>query len=224
MMEDAFKALSDFVNNAAVPEDDFTADAKNRVPADCQKKVSGVLIPHDFRFADEPDLAGILIEERQRAGVCQEERAEPPRGWMPAYPKNSNDMASIADAIDRTIELYQRFPLGAEPPPGLDPSKVVVTDKQMAGVKYDSGKMRPTLVLDSFRKALKQVIEVGTFGANKYSDDGWKTVPNAKARYRDALYRHLMEDGNDPESNLSHLAHAAWNILALMELEAMDDQ
>ena len=212
--------------------DDFTADAKNRVPADCQN-----------------------------------------------------------DEIDRTIELYQRFPLGAEPPPGLDSSKVVEIDRprkewpdcaqemadlhryqnvvdqqnlnraawnqaleqragsnmtiekfddeanplieklkgvtykgQRAGVKYDSGKMRPTLVLDSFRNALKQVIEVGTFGANKYSDDGWKTVPNAKARYRDALYRHLMEDGNDPESNLPRLAHSAWNILALMELEAMDER
>lgn len=196
--------------------DDFTADAKARaVPADCQKKLSGVLVPYGFSVVDEPDLAGILIEERQKAGVnittdrltdgeLEFIRRRAEFDNLTEYEKD--DFSCRASIIDRENHADK-----------------IIEAVQRAGVKYDSGKMRPTLVLDSFRKALKQVIEVGTFGANKYSDDGWKTVPNAKARYRDALYRHLMEDGNDPESNLSHLTHAAWNILALMELEAMDE-
>jgi len=84
-----------------------------------------------------------------------------------------------------------------------------------AGVKYDAGKPRAGLVLGGFNKALMEVAKVGTFGAEKYTPNGWKTVD--PDRYRDALFRHLMQDGVDEESGLAHLAHAAWNVLALLE-------
>lgn len=92
-----------------------------------------------------------------------------------------------------------------------------------AGVKLDQGKNRLGLVLGGFAPALVKVGEVGTFGANKkYTANGWKTVPNGQERYKDALYRHLMhhETGEelDPESGLPHLAHAAWNTLAILTL------
>ena len=92
----------------------------------------------------------------------------------------------------------------------------------MKGEKFDDGKIMAGLVLTGFANALEKVSEVGTFGASKYSPDGWKYVPGAYERYQNALYRHLLEDGKgvkvDAESNLDHLAHAAWNILALLEL------
>ena len=88
------------------------------------------------------------------------------------------------------------------------------------GMKYDYGKVRPTLVIDSMREAILAVSEVGTFGAAKYGDDNWKKVEDAQKRYRDAAYRHLLAEGCDVESGLPHLAHAAWNLLALLQLQS----
>ena len=87
------------------------------------------------------------------------------------------------------------------------------------GAKLDAGKVRPALVIQGFRKALLAISEVGTFGAAKYTDNGWKSVPDGRKRYEDALYRHLLAEGVDEQSGLPHLAHAAWNLLAMLELE-----
>lgn len=87
------------------------------------------------------------------------------------------------------------------------------------GLKYDYGKVRPALVIDSMREAILAVSKVGTFGAEKYDDDNWKLVKDGEKRYRDAAYRHLLADGCDEESGLPHLAHAAWNLLALLQLQ-----
>lgn len=100
----------------------------------------------------------------------------------------------------------------------VDPNGVGQHD---AGAKLDAGKPRPSLVLGGFSRALMDVTEVGTFGANKYSDNGWKEVDKGEQRYFDAAMRHIMADMRgetlDPESNLPHLAHATWNLLAVVE-------
>lgn len=90
------------------------------------------------------------------------------------------------------------------------------------GAKLDAGKNRLGLVLGSFANALWAVGEVGTYGANKYSDHGWRSVPNGMERYADAMLRHYFThergDVEDPETELDHLAHMAWNALAVLEL------
>jgi hypothetical protein len=90
------------------------------------------------------------------------------------------------------------------------------------GAKLDQGKVRVGLVLGGFANALMEVSKVGTYGAAKYSDNGWKEVPNAEARYTDAALRHVFKhmagEVTDPEWGLEHLAHAAWGILAVLEL------
>ena len=90
-----------------------------------------------------------------------------------------------------------------------------------SGVKYDSGKILAGLVLKDFAKALESVCEVGTFGANKYTAHGWLTVPDASQRYEDAMLRHYLAHSKgelmDQESGCSHLAHLAWNALAILE-------
>jgi hypothetical protein len=91
----------------------------------------------------------------------------------------------------------------------------------MAGKKFDGGKPRTDLLLD-FGKALMSVAEVSTFGANKYAPHDWLTVEDAKPRYTAALIRHLLQEGNDSESGLPHLAHVAWNALAILELESRE--
>jgi len=90
------------------------------------------------------------------------------------------------------------------------------------GAKLDAGKQMAGLFHQDFCRAIKAVVEVVTFGAKKYSVSGWLGVPDANLRYKNALHRHLNQmelDDNDPDSGYLHLAHAAWNVLALLELK-----
>lgn len=90
------------------------------------------------------------------------------------------------------------------------------------GAKLDAGKTRAGLVLHGFARALNAVAEVGTYGAEKYTPNGWIEVPDGQARYTDAMYRHLMREAAgeyaDPDTGLAHAAHAAWNALARLDL------
>ena len=90
------------------------------------------------------------------------------------------------------------------------------------GAKLDAGKNRLGLVLGDFSRALQAVGEVGTFGAEKYTDHGWVSVANGQERYTDALFRHLLVEAagepTDPQTNLLHAAHVAWNALARLDL------
>lgn len=90
------------------------------------------------------------------------------------------------------------------------------------GAKLDAGKLRPSLVLGGFAHALKAVVKVGTDGANKYTDNGWREVPNGFARYSDAKARHALAfdtgETHDRDTGSLHLAHEAWNALARLEL------
>lgn len=85
------------------------------------------------------------------------------------------------------------------------------------GAKLDAGKNRCDLLLD-FKNALKSVAQVATHGAEKYAPHSWIHVPEAVERYEAAMMRHLLEDGVDEDSKLDHLAHLAWNVLAVLEL------
>lgn len=95
-------------------------------------------------------------------------------------------------------------------------------DPHTPGAKLDAGKNRLGLVFGGFSLALEEVGRVGTYGAQKYTDYGWSTVPNGIERYTDAMYRHLLAEANgkdfDKDTNLLHAAHAAWNALARLEL------
>ena len=90
------------------------------------------------------------------------------------------------------------------------------------GSKLDAGKVRPGLLFNGMPRALWAVAEVATFGADKYTDGGWLTVPNGEARYNDAKLRHLLKKAmgelTDADSHKLHLAHEAWNALATLEL------
>lgn len=95
------------------------------------------------------------------------------------------------------------------------------------GAKLDHGKVRAGLVLGDFSRALHAVAEVGTYGAEKYSDSGWLQVENGESRYTDAMIRHWMKESTgeelDPDTDFKHAAHAAWNALARLELMMRND-
>lgn len=90
------------------------------------------------------------------------------------------------------------------------------------GAKLDQGKNRLALVLGGFSVALQAVGDVGTYGANKYTDNGWKDVPNGVQRYSDAMLRHFFAEQAgelyDSETKLLHAAATAWNALARLQL------
>lgn len=93
------------------------------------------------------------------------------------------------------------------------------------GVKFDNDK--PQWSLLPF-KALKEVVDVLTYGAKKYAPDNWKKVPNAEQRYIDAGFRHFTAyaagEKLDPETGKSHLAHAMCCLLYLLAFEIGEDR
>lgn len=86
-------------------------------------------------------------------------------------------------------------------------------------MKYDQGKLLANIPFEDFPDAIQELIKVCTFGAQKYERSSWKTVSNGRIRYNDARARHFLATGNDSESNIDHLAHEAWNCLALLQLK-----
>jgi hypothetical protein len=88
--------------------------------------------------------------------------------------------------------------------------------KQEAAAHYDAGKPRYDLIPAD---ALEELAKVYGAGAAKYSDRGWG-VGMSWSRYFGSLMRHCWAwwrgEELDPETGLHHLAHAAWNALALL--------
>lgn len=82
------------------------------------------------------------------------------------------------------------------------------------GMKFDTGKLRYDLLDPMFEKS---VVEVLTYGANKYGPNNWQAVDSE--RYYAAFKRHFNAwrtgELNDEESGLHHLSHAACNLYFL---------
>ena len=99
--------------------------------------------------------------------------------------------------------------------------KVVVTGAQ--GMKYDAGKIRPSLIPV---ECLEEIAKVLTYGAEKYAPDNWKQI--SPERYHDALWRHYIAwqkgEKADCESGLSHAAHFAVNAIFLLWFEIQKDE
>ena len=113
-------------------------------------------------------------------------------------PGGSTITASVTGTVPLTIDLNQP-----------------ITEQ---GRKFDGGKLEYGLLPP---KALEAVVDVLTFGAQKYDRDNWKLVPDSKRRYFDALQRHLWayKSGEilDQESGKHHLAHAMCCLMFLYE-------
>lgn len=86
----------------------------------------------------------------------------------------------------------------------------------MTGTKHDSGKLPWHLFPWS---AARQVVAVLAFGASVYGEYNW-THGMAYSRLYSAAIRHLTawweREDDDPETGLSHLAHAVACILFLL--------
>lgn len=103
---------------------------------------------------------------------------------------------------------------------GFDPEKdLVEPGGPETGLKYDQDKARMDL-LDSH--AIEQLARVLGFGARKYAAHNWRKGL-AKSRLIGAALRHLFAylrgEDTDPETGLSHAAHAMCCCMFLLGLE-----
>lgn len=96
------------------------------------------------------------------------------------------------------------------------------------GVKYDTGKPLPDLVLGDFMIALEQAVFAGTFGAFKYEPKNFQKLENGEQRYAEAALRHYMArkkgDEFDSESGELHDAHELWCHIARLYFKLRDDK
>lgn len=93
-----------------------------------------------------------------------------------------------------------------------------------AGVKFDHGKLRYDLVSVP---ALEEIIKVLGFGATKYAPRNWEKGIEYCRVYA-ALQRHInawfQGEALDPETGISHLAHAGCCLMFLLHFELHTDQ
>lgn len=88
------------------------------------------------------------------------------------------------------------------------------------GTKYDSGK--PTTALLPSQPLL-EIAKVLDYGAKKYAPHNWSKGIKY-SRVLSAAQRHMLAwnegESVDPETGISHLAHAACNLLFLLDYES----
>ena len=85
-------------------------------------------------------------------------------------------------------------------------------------VRYDSGKANWSLMPFEAVEEINKVLE---FGAKKYAAHNWTEGTGfSYVRVLNSLLRHVFAfmrgEDNDPESGLSHMAHAGCNVLFLL--------
>lgn len=91
------------------------------------------------------------------------------------------------------------------------------------------GKVRMELVDTGFPNAMYAIAQVMTWAAeNKgYKPNDWKNLPDSFMAFTGATGRHrvkrLKGEDLDDESGLLHLAHEAFNVLALLETTLLGD-
>jgi hypothetical protein len=77
-------------------------------------------------------------------------------------------------------------------------------------------------IIIQFPKALKAVAKRSELGHKKYVDidQDWQGFTRTPYEvYEDKIIRHMMQDGEENETELDHLAALAWNTLALLEIK-----
>lgn len=144
---------------------------------------------------------------------------------------NSFQITPSAKVLDIDVledQLYGKFDT---PLPLVEGSFKIEVDplgksQHSEGSKLDAGKDMPWLMISGFPRALKEVARVTTIGANKYTPNGWKSVPNGETRYMEAFSRHMLDlasgkqlDNGPGGIGTYHKAQMIWNLLAAFELE-----
>ena len=99
------------------------------------------------------------------------------------------------------------------------PSEGPSVQADSGGLRYDTGKLRLDLIPPEWIEALAAVL---TVGAVKYAPRNWEKGM-AWSKVYGPLMRHVLAwlkgERDDSETKQAHMAHVAWNALALMVYE-----
>lgn len=126
-------------------------------------------------------------------------------------PKEENFVSLETLVKEITKDNLHKQPVYVDIPP----------EKNNSGVKYDQGKEMMSLLPP---EALLELGKVMTYGAQKYEKENWRKGISYQ-RLMDAAQRHLLKFQSnkyldtDDESKLHHLAHAAVNLIMLLQFE-----
>jgi hypothetical protein len=130
------------------------------------------------------------------------------QGMFLGFSFNQKDGQAMAENIIAKLEKLR-----------LSPANYSVCGSEI-GKKNDSGKTEYHLMP---AKALEQVNVVLMYGAKKYGENNWQKVEGWRNRYYNASMRHLLQwqsgEKLDPESGITHLAHAICSLMFLIERE-----
>lgn len=171
-----------------------------------------------YNYRAELDNEKILAERKPLVEL--KEHQQNPRDTCvdmgQAEPTDQDNYKHIDESV---TDQHEQETFGEIDPSGLD--------AHSPGAKLDYGKPMIDDILAGFPGALWCVAEIGTFGAEKYTLNGWQSVANGISRYRNAAGRHRLKlqmgEINDKDSGLPHRYHEAWNVLAALELELRAD-
>jgi hypothetical protein len=139
-----------------------------------------------------------------------QEPATPPLDYRQMYEKMYRDAQQLK-AENKTNPVQ------------LDTAQVSGIQSTLSGVKFDSAKP-PMDLLDPV--AITELAKVLQFGANKYAAHNWRKGI-ATSRLIAALLRHtfayLGGEDKDPETGLSHIAHAMCCCMFILGLQHRAD-
>jgi hypothetical protein len=130
-------------------------------------------------------------------------------------PKPEDPMGNLAFGAVTIVDASGQYDVPRDPRPSI--AGAVLTALSGGGTKHDGDKTRMDLVPVG---ALREWAEVLTFGAKKYEPYNWAKGIVFSRCYA-AMLRHMIawwnQEDDDPETKLSHLAHAMCNIGFLLE-------
>lgn len=100
----------------------------------------------------------------------------------------------------------------------------MIVDSSTGSKRADAGKLRYDLIPP---RVIEDLTKVLTGGAQKYGDHNWSKNGGMRwTRCYSSMMRHIQAwyggEDTDPESGLSHLAHAMCNLSFLMEYERIN--
>jgi len=195
----------------------------NKVPEKIQKRLQELLVSSP---CNKRKVAAIIVD---KVGTILSEGRNHCKEGRPCEDEEGNTTDTVVHAeIDAILSAREASLSGTtiyvthQPCKGCQAEidkygyEVVISEQFM---KFDTGKLRYSLIPPEATKALASVL---TYGAKKYKPNNWREV-NDTARYVDALYRHLEAwragEQFDEESKLPHLEHALTNIAFLIALD-----
>jgi hypothetical protein len=130
------------------------------------------------------------------------------------YPPHGDDCVTIT--VQDNSPILSKVTVDSTPDPKTEPT----------AIKFDSGKTDWSLMPFEAVEEINKVLE---FGARKYSAHNWTQGDGFRyTRVLSSLFRHLFAwsrgEDSDPESGLSHLAHAGCNVIFLIYYNRYKDR